>query len=226
MSRYLRRNDDNPNAFIGIILLIVLGVFVGPNLLPEFISDLSPYFFAGVPCSRLPEAENLAAHQSIIGRSVQDPILLEVSSTGIGDDGILVVRLTITNSSLGMIPIVYDEDDITVITADDSTNGFGIIINPAPIAGLRGRQAGNLGSYPEANIRMLGPRQKCDHSVQVTASPQMITNGGTVLGYYRINTAGQQQPQKVGTRNIFPDQGLNILSTGAIFSELVEISPR
>ena len=60
-NRILRRDDDNPNAFIGIILLIVLGVFVGPNLLPEFVSDLSPYLYAGIPCGRLPEAEGTAA---------------------------------------------------------------------------------------------------------------------------------------------------------------------
>lgn len=73
---------------------------------------------------------------------------------------------------------------------------------------------------------MLGPRQKCDHSIEVTASPQMITNGGTVLGYYRMTVAGQHQPQSAGTRDIYPDQGLNILSTGTVFSELVEIAPR
>lgn len=226
MNRILRRDDDNPNAFIGIILLIVLGVFVGPNLLPEFVSDLSPYLYAGIPCGRLPQADNLAAHQSVIGRSVEDPLTLEVSATDIGDDGILAVRLTITNSSLGTVPIYYDEENVAVVTADDNSNGFGIIINPAPNAGLRGRVTGNLGSYPESDIRMLGPRQRCDHSVQITASPAMITNGGTILGYYRMNTAGSQQAQDTGTRNIFPDQGLNILSTGVVFSEVIEIPPR
>jgi len=226
VTRFLRRDDDNPNAFIGIILLIVLGVFVGPNLLPEFVSDLSPYFYSGIPCARLPQAEDLAAHQSVIGRSVEDPLTIEVNATDIGDDGSLVVRFTVTNSSLGTVPIYYDGEDVAVLTADDNTNGFGIVINPAPNSGLQNRQTGNLGSYPEVDIKMLGPRQRCDHSVQITASPQMVTNGGTVLAYYRMNTAGTQQPQDTGTRNIFPDQGLNILSTGVVFSELVEIPPR
>lgn len=224
MSRYLRRDNDNPNTFIGIILLIVLGVFVGPNLLPEFLSDLSPYVFAGIPCDRLPEADNLVAYQSVIGRSVEDPLVLEVDSSSIGDDGSLILRLTITNSSLGTIPIVYDIDDIATI--DDGSNGFGIIINPAPLSGSVGRQTGNLNSYPEENIKMLGPRQKCVHAFNVIASPQLITNGGTAQAYYRITIAGQNQPPSIGTQNIFPDQGLDILTTGVIFSEVINVQPR
>jgi hypothetical protein len=224
VSRYLRRDDDNPNTFIGIILLIVLGVFVGPNLLPEFLSDLSPYVFAGVPCDRLPEAQNLTAYQSVIGRSVQDPLDLEVDASSIGDDGSLILRLTITNASLGTIPIVYIADDVA--TTDDGSNGFGIIINPTPLSGLVSRQTGNLASYPEENIKMLGPRQKCVHSFEVIASPQMITNGGTTQAYYRITVAGQNQPPSIGTKTIFPDQGLDILTTGVIFSEVITIPPR
>jgi len=224
VTRYLRRDNDNPNTFIGIILLIVLGVFVGPNLLPEFLSDLSPYIFAGIPCERLPNAENLTAHQSVIGRSVQDPLVLEVDSSNIGDDNSLVLRLTITNSSLGTVPIVYNENDIA--TVDDGSNGFGIIINPAPVTGLVGRQTGNLGSYPETSIKMLGPRQKCVHSFELIASGPMTTNGGTAQAYYRMNVAGQNQPPSIGTQNIYPDQGLDILTTNVIFSEVATIPRR
>jgi len=225
VTRYLRRNnDDNPNAFIGIILLIVLGVFVGPNLLPEFLSDLSPLIFAGIPCDRLPEAEDLAAHQSVIGRSVQDPLVLEVDASTIGDDGLLIVRLTVTNASLGTIAIYYNEDDIA--TNDNGSNGFGIVISPLPISGQVNRQIGNQTSYAEENIRMLGPRQKCVHSFSLIASPQMISNGGTIQGFYRMNTDGQNQQQSIGTRTIFPDQGLGILSTGSVFSETKQIPPR
>jgi len=224
VSRYLRRDNDNPNTFIGIILLIVLGVFVGPNLLPEFLSDLSPYIFAGIPCSRLPSAENLTAHQSVIGRAVQDPLVLEVDSSNIGDDNSVVLRLTITNSSLGTVPIVYVANDIA--TTDDGSVGFGIIINPAPVNGVVGRQTGALNSYPETSIKMLGPRQKCVHSFQLTASGPMTTNGGTAQAYYRINTSGQNQPPSIGTQNIYPDQGLDILTTGVIFSDVATIPRR
>lgn len=226
MNRILRREDDNPNTFIGIILLIVLGVFVGPNLLPKFVSDLSPYLYTGIPCGRLPQAENLAAHQSIIGRSLQDPLRLEVSSTRIGDDGRIVIRMTVINESLGTVPIYYDSDNVAVVAIDDNVNGFGIIVNPAPNFGLQPRQTGNLNSYPENDIRMMGPRQRCEHSVSVTASPAMITNGGSITAYYRMNTAGAQQLQSINTRNIYPDQGLDILSRGVVFSEVQEIAPR
>lgn len=224
MSRYFRSDNDNPNTFIGIILLIVLGVFVGPNLLPEFLSDLSPLIFAGIPCDRLPEAEDLAAHQSIIGRSVQDPLLLEVDASPIGDDGALVIRVTITNASLGTIPIYYNEDDIP--TNDNGTNGFGITINPPPLSGATSRLTGNLNSYPEVDIRMLGPRQKCVHSFNFIASPQMVSSGGTAQAFYRMTTNGQQQPQSLNTNTIFPDQGLDILATDVIFSETEQILPR
>lgn len=224
MSRYFRRDSDNPNTFIGIILLIVLGVFVGPNLLPEFLSDLSPLIFAGIPCDRLPTAQNLAAHQSIIGRSVQDPLVLEVDASPIGDDGSLTIRVTITNASLGTVPIYYREGDIP--TNDNGTNGFGITINPAPLSGTTNRATGNLGSYPEDDIRMLGPRQKCVHSFNFIASPQMVSGGGSTQAFYRMATNGQNQAQSVGTRNIFPDQGLDILVTDVVTSDTIQIPPR
>lgn len=224
MARYFRRNNDDPNTFIGLILLIVLGVFVGPNLLPEFLSDLSPFIYAGVPCSRLPSAQNLAAHQSVIGRQVEDPIALDIEPSSIGQDGILILRLTITNTSLGTIPIVYNVNDIP--TVDDNSNGFGIVINPAPASGNIGRQQTGLNGYPEADIRLLGPRQKCVHSFQIQASVSMIQSGGTAQAYYRMNIAGQNQTQRVGTRTIFPDQGLNILLTDVLRSPVVTIPPR
>ena len=224
MTRYFRRNNDNPNTFIGLILLIVLGVFVGPNLLPEFLSDLSPYIYAGVPCSRLPSALGLTAHQSIIGRQVEDPITLDLEPSPISQDNILVIRLTITNTSLGTIPIVYNPDDVP--TLDDNSNGFGIVLNPAPANGGVGRLQTGLTGYPESEIRLLGPRQKCVHSFQIQASGGMISNGGTAQAYYRMTIAGENQTQRPGTRNIFPDQGLNILLTGVVRSPVITIPPR
>lgn len=224
MARYFRRNNDNPNTFIGLILLIVLGVFVGPNLLPEFLSDLSPFIYAGVPCSRLPAAQNLAAHQSIIGRQVEDPIKLDLEPSGISQDGILILRLTITNTSLGTIPIVYNVDD--VITTDDNSNGFGVVISPAPANGGVGRRQTGLSGYPESDVRLLGPRQKCVHSFQIQASGGMISSGGTAQAYYRMSIAGQNQTQRPGTRNIFPDQGLDILLIDVVRSPVTTIAPR
>ena len=135
----LQADGANPNPFIGLILLLVLVIFVMPDRLPQFLSDLSPYLFSGIPCARLPAAANLAAHQSVIGRVVQDPLLLELASTGLADDGGMQLRLTVINASLGTVPIIFQQDNIAVVDADDETDGFGIIIEPAPAEGSQER---------------------------------------------------------------------------------------
>ena len=137
VTQMLQTDGANPNPFIGLILLIVLVIFVMPDRLPQFLSDLSPYLFSGIPCARLPAASELAAHQSVIGRSVRDPLRLELAPTAIDDDGGLLLRLTVINGSLGTVPIVFQVDNIAVVERDDETDGFGIIIDPAPAEGLK-----------------------------------------------------------------------------------------
>lgn len=213
----------NPNPFIGIILLIVLLVFVLPDRLPQFISDLSPYLFAGIPCARLPAARDLAAHQSVIGRSVQDPLHLAVAPAAPQENGALLVRLTVTNLSLGTLPIVFQEDNIVVAAADDESNGFGFIVEPEPAEGTRGRQAPDPDGYEESDIRLLGPRQRCAHALDLIASQDMIDNGGSIRAYYRMSLAGVHQTQGEGARLIYADQGLDYLSEGVVFSASVDI---
>jgi hypothetical protein len=226
LTELLRLDRNNPNVFIGLVLLVVLAVFVLPDRLPSFIPELSPYFFAGIPCSRLPAAKDLAAHQSILGRSAEDPLQLEIAASEIGTNGKLVVRLTISNTSLGTVPIVYQEGNIVVAGADDTTNGFGIIIDPPPSAGSSVRSDRDPASYAEADIRLLGPRQGCVHSAGVTASDTMIADGGTARAWYRMTVSGEHQPQSEGTRQIYPDQGLAILSEDEVFSEEIPVEPR
>ena len=216
--------DANPNPFIGVILLIVLLVFVLPGRLPQFIADLSPYFFGGIPCSRLPAARDLAAHQSVIGRSVEDPLQLAVAPSKPDPNGALLVRLTVTNLSLGALPIVFQADNIVVAASDDGGNGFGFIVEPAPAAGLRGRQAPDPAGYTEPDIRLLGPRQRCAHALDLIASQDMIDNGGRIRAYYRMTVAGEHQTRDEGARSIYADQGLDFLSEGVLFSESVEIA--
>lgn len=219
----LQTDGANPNPFIGLILLIVLVIFVMPDRLPQFLSDLSPYLFSGIPCARLPSATDLAAHQSIIGRSVQDPLRLELAPTTISDEGGLLLRLTVINSSLGTVPIVFQEDNIAVVPSDDETDGFGIIIDPAPAAGLQDRADPNPDGYAETDVRLLGPRQRCVHSLELTVSQAMIDDGGSTRAYYRMSVPGEQQPQNEGTRAIYPDQGLDIVSEEVVFSDQVEM---
>ncbi|MCY4070238.1 MAG: hypothetical protein OXG60_02960 [Chloroflexi bacterium] len=215
----------NPNPFIGIILLIVLLVFVLPDRLPQFISDLSPYLFGGIPCARLPAARDLAAHQSVIGRSVQDPLQLAVAPTAPNESGDLLIRLTVSNLSLGTLPIVFQEDNIVVAASDDESNGFGFIVEPEPAEGTRGRQGPDPDGYEESDIRLLGPRQRCVHALDLIAAQDMIDNGGTIRAYYRMSLPGEHLTQSEGVRSIYDDQGLDYLSEGVVFSALVEIEP-
>ena len=158
------------------------------------------------------------------GRSTRCGSKLETGA--IGTDGKLVLRMSVSNESLGTVPIVYQENNIVIADADDSTNGLGIIIDPAPAEGVNERSDPDPETYVESDIRLLGPRQKCGHAIEVTAAEAMITDGGLARAYYRISIAGIHQPQSEGTRQLFPDQGLAILSEDLVFSEEVEILAR
>jgi len=220
----LRLDRNNPNAFIGLILLIVLVVFVLPERLPDFLAELSPRFFGGIPCARLPAAAGLAAHQSILGRQTRDPLRLALNTGGINDEGALMLRLSLTNMSLGAVPIVFQADNIAVADADDETDGLGIVI--APAVDLNERADPNPAGYDESDIRLLGPRQTCVHSLELLASPDMIADGGRASAYYRMRVAGAHQPGSGGARQIYADQGLDILSDGVVFSPEIEIPPQ
>ena len=222
----IRLDRNNPNSFVGIILLVLLAVFVLPDRLPQFISDLSPQFFAGIPCSGLPSASDLATRQSIIGRTASDPLLLELAADDIDADGELLLRLSVSNRSLGVLPIVYQADNISVAAADDSSDGFGFIIVPAPAAGTNARSDPKPTAYAEADIRLLGPRQNCVHSLAIGAAPAMIANGGSAQAWYRMSVAGATQPPSDGKRAIYSDQGLDILSDAVVFSEELTIEAR
>ncbi len=222
----IRLDRNNPNTYVGVILLVVLAVFVLPDRLPQFISDLSPQLFAGIPCGRLPSAGDLATRQSIIGRRASDPLLLELDASEIDGDGGLLLRLSVTNRSLGALPIVYQEDNISVAAGDDSSDGFGFIIVPAPAVGTKARSDPNPTAYAEADIRLLGPRQKCVHTLTIRAAAAMISGGGSAQAWYRMSVAGAPQPPSDGKGAIYSDQGLDILSGAVVFSEELAIEAR
>lgn len=221
----LRLDRDNPNAFIGIILIVALVVFVLPDRLPAFFAELAPNLFAGIPCARLPAAKDLAAHQSILARQTQDPLQLALSASELDKDGALTLRLTVTNLSLGLAPIVFQPDNMEIAEADQGADGFGISVKPAPAKGGSSRQNPNPTSYSESDIRLLGPRQSCLHAMELVASSKMVAAGGTVRARYRMTIAGAQQPQSDGVQAIFQDQGLDILSEGVVYSKEIAIAP-
>lgn len=222
----LKLDRNNPNAFIGIVLLVVLVVFVLPDRLPGSIAGLSPQLFAGIPCARLPAARNLSAHQSVLGRQAKDPLHLTLTAGDINDEGGFVMRLSVANHSLATVPIVFQADNFVVAEAEDDSDGFSLIIRPAPESGLKARANPNPASYDEGDIRLLGPRQSCVHSLELAASAAMIRDGGSARARYRMRAGGEQQPRSESVREIFPDQGLDILTEGAAFSEEVDIAPR
>lgn len=216
---------ENPNAIVGLFLLVLLAVFVGPNMLPRLVSSFIPGADEGVPCSRLRTANDRAFHQSLLGRAATNPIALSVRTTSVPTEpnGTFEVSITVINDSLGTVPIVYDENQ--VIVGDNNTSGLGLIFTPQ-VGLTTGATRQDFGSFPEDNIRMLGPRQRCVHRVVFPFSQvgTSLTDNVEVRAFYRINSAGTVNQSAIATP-IFNDQGLNIVSGGYLESPPVTVPP-
>lgn len=226
MLTYLRRAGDSSNTVIGVILLIMLLVFVGPNVLPGLLARTFPFVYEGVPCDRLRNAENRAAHQSLIGRGAQNPLALRVQVVHVPVDATdsLQLNIVITNNTIGTVPFVFDAAQ--VIVGDDGSSGVGLTFEPAVglSTGLVRRTAG-VSTFPEQSIRLLGPRQRCVHGVifpGTQAYPAVSGGNLTVRAYYRITSAGTTQA--TGGSLIFVDQGLAVIAGGIIQSDAVLIA--
>lgn len=220
--RILNRSE-NPNTLVGIFLLVLLAVFIGPNVLPRIVSSFAPGIDESIPCAWLRSSNGRANHQSLLGRAAVDPIRLIVKTTSIPNtaDATFTIRLTVINESLGTIPIVYDENE--VIVGDNGTSGLGLIFSPGvnlPISAARQ----DAGSFPESDIRLLGPRQRCVHRIDVPGGQVSIGPGTQVRAFYRITTAGQTiQSQGAIETPIYNDQGLDVLRTGYVESAPFDI---
>ncbi len=210
--RFIRRSG-NTNLFVGLILLILLAVFAGPNILPRVLSNISPQFYEGAPCDWLPTAEDRAFHQSVLGREASDPFSLRVQTTAIPTDpsASLLIYIIITNNSLGTVPFVYDPN--SVIVGDNGTSGVGLIFTPEnSLFNGSPRQDGS--TVPEQDLRLLSPHQSCVITVEFPAGnvlpdPSITSGTAQVRAYYRNNINGQIV-QGVGTlaTPIYTDQGL------------------
>lgn len=226
--RYFRRRGDTSNTVVGVVLIIVLAVFVLPTLFPALLSSTLPFVDESIPCARLRNAQNRAAHQSLIGISSQDPLLLRVQPDPVplSGEGTWIVRIVVQNMTIGTIPIVYAEDQV-IVGDDPNSSGLGLIFNPPAAISTGGtRTTANLNSFPENTIKLLGPRQRCVHRAVFQASQldATIRNGGSsVSAYYRITSPGTTTSPNPNATPIFNQQGLDIISGGIVRSESVPI---
>lgn len=194
------------NTLVGIFLLMILAFLSGPDRLPRLISTLIPFIDEGVPCSNLRVTSDRDRHQSIIGRIASSrtaPITLWVDPDDIPNDpsATMVIRVIVTNESIGTIPIVFPGD---VLINNTSVSGLGIVFNNQPIQPV----APQAGLVPDSNIRLLLPRQRCVEriNIPVAALAQLgVTEGSRVTAFYRNTTSGTLAGQPGA---IFPDQGL------------------
>ena len=211
--RLFRRRSSNPNIFVGLILLLLLIVFASPSTLPRLLANLNPQFYQGVPCSWLRTAEDRAFHQSLLGRAAPNPFSLSIQTTALPTDASssLFVNISITNNSLGSVPFVYDPQ--RVIVGDNSTSGLGLIFTPQNSLSS-GVPRQDSGIVPEANLRLLGPRQSCVVTVEfpagnVLVDPAITSGQAQVRAYYRNSQNGQLFFFYVTvSTEIYTDQGL------------------
>lgn len=222
----LRRDGDSSNTVVGIILIVMLLVFVGPGVLPQLVSNTIPFIDEGVPCTRLRTAENRAAHQSLIGRLARNPIVLTTEIDPIPSDptATWTVRVTVLNNTIGTVPFVFDETQV-IVGDDVASSGIGLIFNPPIALNLgTGRRNAGITSFPENTIRLLGPRQRCVHRINIPVNQLagIQPSVSTVRAYYRITSAGTVQ-LAAGQAPIYADQGLAVIDGGYTESEPVII---
>lgn len=230
MTGYFRRVRDSSNSVVGVIMLLLLLVFVGPNVLPNLLARTFPFVYEGTPCTWLRSAQNRSAHQSLIGRAARDPLTLRVQAGAVPTtpDGFLRITITISNNTIGTIPFIYDANE--VIIGDDGSSGVGLLFD-RPVNMITGgfRQTAGLATFPETKIKLLGPRQRCVHTIDIPYSrmdASLLTVAQTpVRAYYRITTAGAAQSTTAGEPVIFADQGLALFPNGYAVSEPFIIVP-
>ncbi|MBK8026272.1 MAG: hypothetical protein IPK19_34005 [Chloroflexi bacterium] len=222
-----RRGGDNRNAVVGLMLIVAL-LFFAPRYLPNLVANVIPELYEGAPCDRLKMADDRANHQSLLGRASTAPVSLVVRSSGLPVDGsgALYITIAVINNTVGTVPFVFNPSQVVV--GDNNTSGLGIIFNPVksiPIG--TGRQDG--ASVPETNIRLLQPRQRCLHTIEIPAG-NVLSDGDFINGsmevtaYYRNNINGVITTSPIPQATpIFRDQGL---WTGFVQSAPVRIPGR
>lgn len=219
----LRRDGDSSNTVIGIVILVLLTVFVAPDVLPQLISNSIPFLDEGLPCNLVMTTEDRGRHQSLIGRGATNPLILRTEVVSFPNDGTnpLIVRVIVINNTIGTIPFVFNPNQV-LVGDDPSSSGIGLLFTP-PISasidadgnGIANTRASGLTSFQNTDIRVLGPLQRCVHRVSIPASQLgQVTAGSTqVRSYYRITNAGA-----VAQPISYTDQGLAVINGGYVES--------
>ncbi len=222
--RYFR-SSSNPNTLIAIFMLVLLAIFAGPGMFPNLLPSILPGADEGIPCSWLRTGDDRAEHQSLLGRATQGGISLRVRPSALPTQPgqTFDVAIIITNSSIGTIAIYYNHDPRSRVQVGDDgqTSGLGLIFNPNGTVAAGGNSGG---TYPEEDIRLLGPNQSCVHheTFTFTQVPQLgLTQGqNTVKAYYRNTSRGAAQLTNGATQAIYSDQGMWV---GATESAVVSV---
>lgn len=225
----LFNRTENPNAIVGLFLLILLAVFAGPNTLPRLLADVVPFADEGVPCVWLREADNRASHQSLIGRTLSNqdepPISLGVRTSQLNPtdpNQNFSITVVVNNQTLGTIPVLITPDDL-ILDPNQPRSGLGVVFNSDAAVPSAGE---TVDSYPSSRIRLLGPRQRCVHRVTYALNDERLPpissisfGNATIKAFYRNNTRGTAVPSGTAPA-VYTDQGL---WTGVVESELKTI---
>jgi hypothetical protein len=219
---FLYRDGDSSNSIVGIILLFMLFVFVGPDVLPTLLARTLPFLDEGVPCTRLQTANDRSRHQSLIGRSAVNPFEMRVVVPPLPEDPAAMwnIQIIIQNTTIGTVPFVFDNQARIGIGTIPDSSGIGLVFSPnVTVQTIQFTSNAGFASFPESDIRLLGPRQRCAFRVQIPRNTVSVQGAGTVRSYYRINTPGQIA---IGGAS-FSDQGLARVDGGIEQSEATDI---
>jgi len=220
----LRERVRGSNALIGILLLVMLAFFIGPNLVPNLLPSLVPFIDEGIDCRNLRSGEDRAQHQSLIGRlasSEEQPLDVSVAieSLPTTDRQSLQIRVILTNRTIGTVPFVWPGD---VLVNNANVSGVGIIFNNAPIPPATTQQT----FVPDSNIRLLVPRQRCVLYVEIPSANLTglgVGSNSVVRAFYRNTSRGALEAGTGG--GVFVDQGLWVGVAESTNVSLLSVQP-
>ncbi|GIK29171.1 MAG: hypothetical protein J5J04_15520 [Anaerolineae bacterium] len=197
------RSRRGSTAF-GVLLIVVLFVLAGQNtfsdLFANFLVDLRP------SCENARGVTAREAHQSLIARAVSQRrspfrVELEIGAYPTTPEEALVVRIILTNTSMGTIPFLLSGG---VAVNNPAIDGFGLLTTTAQVTAPASTNA----PIPESNIRLLVPLQTCVQYLTLSVSDLQtfgINPGSVLRAYYRNGATGLIQTSNPG---IFADHGL------------------